>query len=99
MYGDGRGGKWGELEQPIRGLVVPEKAEACCTLPLGTTAHTTSGDASTLETEVSGSDDGNAHTSVDIFILVFPVFVEYIVKLLYQKNRRKNSAPFFIQRE
>ena len=55
VYGDGRGGKWGELEQPIRGLVVPEKAEACCTLPLGTTAHTTSGDARTSETEVSGS--------------------------------------------
>ena len=66
VYGDGRGGKCGELERPKRGLVVPEKAEACCILPLGTTAHTTSGDARTSETEVSGSDDGNAHTSVDI---------------------------------
>ncbi len=47
VYGDGRGGKCGELERPKRGLVVPEKAEACCILPLWTTAHTTSGDART----------------------------------------------------
>ena len=57
VYGDGRGGKCGELERPKRGLVVPEKAEACCILPLWTTAHTTSGDARTSGTWAKSTAD------------------------------------------
>jgi hypothetical protein len=43
-----------------------EEAETCCVLPLRETAHLAGWDARASQAEVSGSDDGNAHTSVDI---------------------------------
>ncbi len=54
-----------ERERLELGLTVPEEAEACFALPLRTTAHPTGRDSRASEAEVSGSNNGNAHTSID----------------------------------